>query len=101
MAGNSFGEIFRITTFGESHGVALGVIIDGCPAGLAIDPAFIQSELERRKPGQSAIVTQRKEADEVEILSGIFENKTQGTPIALLIRNADQKSKDYEHIKDS
>ena len=101
MAGNSFGEIFRITTFGESHGVALGVIIDGCPAGLTIDPAFIQSELERRKPGQSAIVTQRKEADEVEILSGIFENKTQGTPIALLIRNADQKSKDYEHIKDS
>ncbi len=101
MAGNSFGEIFRITTFGESHGVALGVIIDGCPAGLAIDPAYIQSELERRKPGQSAIVTQRKEADEVEILSGIFENKTQGTPIALLIRNADQKSKDYEHIKDS
>ena len=101
MAGNSFGEIFRITTFGESHGVALGVIIDGCPAGLTIDPAFIQSELERRKPGQSAIVTQRKEADEVEILSGIFENKTQGTPIALLIRNADQKSKDYEHVKDS
>ncbi len=101
MASNSFGEIFKISSFGESHGAAIGVVIDGCPAGLAIDPAFIQSELERRKPGQSAIVTQRKEADEVEILSGIFENKTQGTPIALLIRNADQKSKDYEHIKDS
>ncbi|MEN9449191.1 MAG: chorismate synthase [Bacteroidota bacterium] len=101
MAGNSFGEIFRITTFGESHGVALGVIIDGCPAGLSIDTAFIQSELDRRKPGQSNIVTQRKEADEFEILSGVFEGTTQGTPIALLIRNEDQKSKDYEHIKDS
>ncbi|MCB0507321.1 MAG: chorismate synthase [Bacteroidetes bacterium] len=101
MAGNSFGEIFKITTFGESHGVALGVIIDGCPAGLEIDTAFIQQELDRRKPGQSNIVTQRKEADEFEILSGIFEGKTQGTPIALIIRNEDQKSKDYAHIKDS
>ena len=101
MAGNSFGEIFRITTFGESHGVALGVIIDGCPAGLKIDTAFIQSELDRRKPGQSNIVTQRKEADEFEILSGIFEGITQGTPIGIIIRNEDQKSKDYEHIKDS
>ncbi len=101
MAGNSFGEIFRISTFGESHGVALGVIIDGCPAGLSIDTSFIQSELDRRKPGQSAIVTQRKEADEFEILSGIFEGVTQGTPIAIIIRNEDQKSKDYEHIKDS
>ncbi len=101
MAGNSFGEIFRITTFGESHGAALGVIIDGCPAGLKIDTAFIQSELDRRKPGQSSIVTQRKEADEFEILSGIFEGVTQGTPIGIIIRNEDQKSKDYEHIKDS
>ena len=101
MAGNSFGEIFRITTFGESHGAALGVIIDGCPAGLKIDTAFIQSELDRRKPGQSNIVTQRKEADEFEILSGIFEGVTQGTPIGIIIRNEDQKSKDYEHIKDS
>ena len=101
MAGNSFGEIFRITTFGESHGVALGVIIDGCPAGLKIDTAFIQSELDRRKPGQSNIVTQRKEADEFEILSGIFDGVTQGTPIGIIIRNEDQKSKDYEHIKDS
>ncbi len=101
MAGNSFGEIFRISTFGESHGVALGVIIDGCPAGLKIDTAFIQAELDRRKPGQSNIVTQRKEADEFEILSGIFEGITQGTPIGIIIRNEDQKSKDYEHIKDS
>ena len=101
MAGNTFGEIFRITTFGESHGAALGVIIDGCPAGLKIDTAFIQAELDRRKPGQSAIVTQRKEADEFEILSGIFEGVTQGTPIGILIRNEDQKSKDYDHIKDS
>lgn len=101
MAGNIFGEIFRITTFGESHGAAIGVIIDGCPAGLKIDTDFIQSELNRRKPGQSNIVTQRKEADEFEILSGVFEGVTQGTPIALLIRNEDQKSKDYEHIKNS
>lgn len=101
MAGNSFGDIFRITTFGESHGVALGVIIDGCPAGLKIDTNFIQQELDRRKPGQSSIVTQRKEADEFEILSGIFEGVTQGTPIGIIIRNEDQKSKDYEHIKDN
>lgn len=101
MAGNSFGEVFRITTFGESHGVALGVIIDGCPAGLKIDTTFIQTELDRRKPGQSSIVTQRKEADEFEILSGIFDGTTQGTPIAIVIRNEDQKSKDYEHIKNS
>ena len=101
MAGNTFGEIFKITTFGESHGAALGVIIDGCPAGLNIDTAFIQSELDRRKPGQSNIVTQRNEADEFEILSGIFEGVTQGTPIGIIIRNEDQKSKDYEHIKDS
>ncbi len=101
MAGNSFGEIFRITTFGESHGVALGVVIDGCPAGIEIDTAFLQNELDRRKPGQSAIVTQRKEADEFELLSGVFEGKTQGTPIGIIIRNEDQKSKDYDHIKNA
>ena len=90
MDGNSFGKAFKISTFGESHGKGIGVIIDGCPAGLAIDEAFIQSEMQRRKPGQSKIVTQRKEEDEVEILSGVFENKSQGTPIGLLIRNTDQ-----------
>ena len=98
MAGNSFGQIFRISTYGESHGVALGVVIDGCPAGLSLDEAFIQSELDRRKPGQSAIVTQRKEGDEFEILSGIFEGKTTGTPISIMIRNKDQKSKDYSPV---
>ncbi|MEZ5036637.1 MAG: chorismate synthase [Chitinophagales bacterium] len=101
MAGNSFGEIFRITTFGESHGVALGVVIDGCPAGIEMDTAFLQNELDRRKPGQSSIVTQRKENDEFEILSGVFEGKTQGTPIGIIIRNEDQKSKDYDHIKNA
>lgn len=98
---NSFGNIFKITTFGESHGPAIGVIVDGCPAGLAISTEEIQLELDRRKPGQSKITTQRKEADIVEILSGVFEGKTLGTPISLLIRNQDQKSKDYAHIKDS
>ncbi len=101
MAANTFGEIFRVTTFGESHGVALGGIIDGCPAGLEIDLAFIQSELDRRKPGQSKIVTQRKEPDEVEFLSGIFEGKSTGVPIGFVIKNDNQKSKDYDHIKDS
>jgi len=96
--GNSFGNIFRITTFGESHGVALGVTIDGCPAGIPIDLEFIQSELGRRKPGQSRITTQRKEEDQVEILSGVFENVSTGTPIGLVIRNKDQKSQDYSHI---
>lgn len=100
MAGNTFGQAFKITTFGESHGKGLGVIIDGCPSGIAIDENAIQLELDRRKPGQSAIVTQRKEGDVVEILSGIFEGKTQGTPIGMVIYNADQKSKDYDHIKD-
>lgn len=98
---NSFGKIFKITTYGESHGVGIGVIIDGCPAGVKIDEAFLQSEMQRRKPGQSKITTQRKEEDEVEILSGIFEGLTTGTPIALGIRNTNQKSKDYSHIKDS
>src|SRR5690606_23402282 len=95
VMGNSFGRVFRISTFGESHGKGLGVIIDGCPAGLPIDEAFIQQELQRRKPGQSKITTQRKEEDECQILSGVFEGKSTGTPIALVILNTDQKSKDY------
>jgi len=100
MPGNSFGRLFRITTWGESHGSALGVIIDGCPAGLEISKEDIQRELDRRRPGQSAITTQRKEPDEVEILSGVFEGKTLGTPISLMIMNVDAKSKSYEDIKD-
>lgn len=100
MAGNTFGKVFRLSTFGESHGVAIGGVIDGCPAGLEVDLSAVQYELDRRKPGQSAIVTQRKEADQVEFLSGIFEGKTTGTPIGFIIRNKDQKSKDYSHIKD-
>jgi len=98
---SSFGKIFRLTSFGESHGVAIGGVIDGVPPNFDIDLALIQSELDRRKPGQSAIVTQRKEPDYVEILSGIFEGKTTGTPIGFAIRNEDQKSKDYNHIKDN
>ncbi|MFT4860514.1 MAG: chorismate synthase [Algoriphagus sp.] len=98
--GNSFGKLFKITTFGESHGVALGVIIEGCPAGLEIDETQIIAEMQRRKPGQSKITTQRKEEDEIEILSGVFEGKSTGTPIGIVIRNADQKSKDYSHIAD-
>ncbi len=100
MAGNSFGKAFKISTFGESHGVAIGVIIDGCPAGLAIDLEFIQGELDKRRPGQSKITTQRKESDTVQILSGIFEGKSTGTPIGLLIPNEDQRSKDYAHNQD-
>lgn len=100
MAGNTFGQAFKITTFGESHGKGLGVIIDGCPAGLAVDEAYIQAEMNRRKPGQSKIVTQRKEADEFQILSGIFDGKTTGTPIGMVIYNADARSKDYSHIAD-
>ena len=95
---NSFGSIFRITTFGESHGPAIGVVIDGCPAGLKIDEEFIRYEMARRKPGQSCITTQRKEPDTVEILSGVFEERSTGTPIAMLIRNEDQKSRDYSRI---
>ncbi len=98
--GNTYGKKFRITTFGESHGKAIGVIIDGCPAGLEIDEEFIQAELNRRKPGQSKITTQRKEADQAEILSGVFEGKSTGTPMAIVIFNQDQKSKDYAHIAD-
>ncbi len=97
---NTIGKIFTLTTFGESHGPALGGVIDGCPAGVDIDFNQIQKELNRRKPGQSKIVTQRKEPDEVEFLSGIFEGKTTGTSIGFIIRNANQKSKDYNHIKD-
>jgi chorismate synthase len=100
MAGNSFGQLFRITTFGESHGEAIGVIIDGCPAQLDINLEFIQSELDKRRPGQSKITTQRKESDTVRILSGVFEGKTTGTPIAMLIPNEDQRSKDYSHNVD-
>lgn len=98
--GNSFGHLFKITTFGESHGVAIGVIIDGCPAGIKVDEAFIQAELTRRKPGQSKITTQRKEEDVFEIQSGVFEGVTTGTPISIVIKNKGQKSKDYSHIAD-
>ena len=100
MAGNSFGQLFRISTFGESHGIAIGVILDGCPAQLPIDLDFIQSELDKRKPGQSKITTQRKESDSVQILSGTFEGKSTGTPIMMLIPNEDQRSKDYSHNTD-
>ena len=98
MAGNTIGQVFTVTTFGESHGEGLGCIIDGCPPGLPLAVADIQADLDRRKPGTSRHVTQRREADEVEILSGVFEGKTTGTPIALLIRNTDQRSKDYGDI---
>ena len=98
---NSFGNLFRITSFGESHGPAIGVVIDGCPAGLSIDLSYIQYELDRRKPGQSKLTTQRREPDEFEVLSGLYEEKTTGSPICLLIRNSNAKSKDYDHIKDS
>ena len=99
--GNSIGGIFKLTTFGESHGVAIGGVIDGCPAGLEVDLEKVQKQLDKRKPGQSEITTQRKESDEVEFLSGIFEGKTIGTPIGFIIRNEDQKSKDYSHLKDT
>ena len=101
MAGNIFGTLFRLTTFGESHGEAIGGVIDGCPAGFEIDLDVVQKEMARRRPGQSAIVTQRKEADQVRILSGIFEGKTTGTPIGFVIENTNQKSKDYDHNKDT
>lgn len=101
MAGNSFGKLFKLTTFGESHGDAIGGIIDGCPAGLQIDQEAVQKELDRRRPGQSAIVTQRKEPDTVKFLSGIFEGKSTGTPIGFVIENTNQKSKDYSHNEDT
>ena len=100
MSGNSLGKIFRLTTFGESHGKAIGGIIDGCPAGIELEESDIQRQLDRRRPGQSNITTDRKESDIVEILSGVFEGKTTGTPIGFLIPNKDQKSKDYSNIKD-
>lgn len=97
---NTFGTLFKITSFGESHGPGVGVIIDGCPAGISLDDSFIQSELDRRKPGQSKITTQRKEEDTFQFYSGVFEGKSTGAPITILIHNKDQKSKDYDHIKD-
>ena len=100
MAGNSFGQLFTVTTFGESHGIALGAIVDGCPPGLELTEEDIQPDLDRRKPGQSKYTTQRKEGDRVRILSGVFEGRTTGTPIGLLVENEDQKSKDYGAIKD-
>src|SRR3569833_2612882 len=100
MAGNSFGQLFRITTFGVSHGEAISVIIDGCPAQLKIDLDYIQGELDKRKPGQSKITTQRKERDTVKILSGVLEGNPTGTPIAMLLPNEDQRSKDYSHNVD-
>ena len=99
MSGNVFGRLFRISTFGESHGKAVGVTIDGCPAGVKIDLEAIQKDLSRRRPGQSSIVTQRKEEDRVDILSGVMDDLSTGTPISLIIYNKDQKSKDYDHIK--
>ncbi len=100
MSGNTFGKLFTVTSFGESHGLALGCIIDGCPPGMALNESDLQRDLDRRKPGQSRFTTQRRESDEVKILSGVFEGKTTGTPIGLLIENTDQRSKDYGKIKD-
>src|SRR3954471_21535267 len=101
MSGNSFGKLFTVTTFGESHGPAIGCVVDGCPPGMALSEADIQPELDRRKPGTSRHVTQRQESDTVEILSGVYQGVTTGTPIALLLRNADQRSKDYGNIAES
>ncbi len=100
MAGNSTGQLFRVTTFGESHGLALGAVVDGCPPGLELCAADLQIDLDRRRPGRNKYTTQRREADEVKILSGVFEGQTTGTAIGLLIENTDQKSKDYSQIKD-
>lgn len=97
---NTFGKLFKLTTFGESHGEAIGGVVDGCPAGINIDIDYIQSELDRRKPGQSAITTSRKEADRVEILSGVFEGKSTGCPIGFIVRNSNQRSADYDNMKD-
>ncbi|MEJ6541026.1 MAG: chorismate synthase, partial [Halioglobus sp.] len=101
MSGNSIGKLFTVTSFGESHGPALGCIIDGCPPGLALESADMQHDLDRRKPGTSRFTTQRREADEVRILSGVFEGVTTGTAIGLMIDNTDQRSKDYSAIKDT
>jgi len=100
MTGNTFGKIFKITTFGESHGECVGCVVDGCPPNLEISESYIQKELDRRRPGQSSITTQRKEGDEVQIMSGVFEGKTTGTPIMLLVKNKDYRSRDYSKIKD-
>ena len=100
MAGNTFGQAFTVTTFGESHGVALGAIVDGCPPGLELSEADLQIDLDRRRPGQSKYTTQRRELDEVKIMSGVFEGRTTGTPIGLVIENTDQRSRDYGEIKD-
>ncbi|MAT51667.1 MAG: chorismate synthase [Porticoccaceae bacterium] len=100
MSGNTFGKLFTVTTFGESHGPALGCIVDGCPPGLELSESDLQNDLDRRKPGQSRYTTQRREADQVKILSGIFEGRTTGTPIGMIIENTDQRSKDYSSIKD-
>jgi chorismate synthase len=100
MAGNSFGTLFKVTTFGESHGPLIGVVIDGCPAGLKIDESFIQTQMDKRKPGQSRLTTQRKESDQARIVSGVFEGVTTGTPLTALIENEDNRSKDYNHIAD-
>ncbi len=99
MSNNSFGKIFKVTTWGESHGEAIGVVVDGCPAGIELSEAEIQHELDRRKPGLSEITTERKEADEVKILSGTFKGETLGTPISMLVRNKDVDSSPYEPIK--
>ena len=99
--GSSFGQLFRITTFGESHGGGVGVVIDGCPSRIALSPNDIQVELDRRRPGQSKLVTQRQEADRCEILSGVFEGQTLGTPIAILVRNEDARPEAYREIKDA
>src|SRR5688572_10235109 len=101
MAGNTFGTLFKLSTFGESHGVAIGGVLEGCPAGVELDMEAVQKDLDRRKPGQSAIVTQRKEPDAVQFYSGLFEGRTTGTPIGFAIHNTNQKSNDYSHIKDS
>ena len=100
MSGNSIGKNFVVTTFGESHGVAMGCVIDGCPPGIKIDEEVIQKDLDRRKPGSNKFTTKRQEDDKVEILSGVFEGMTTGTPIGLLIKNKDQKSSDYDQLKD-
>src|SRR5436305_15317278 len=100
MAGSTFGSVFRLSTWGESHGPAVGCVVDGCPPGIPLSEADVQRELDRRRPGQSRITTQRQEGDEVEILSGVFEGVTEGTPIAMLVRNADARSKDYAELQD-
>src|SRR6195256_6629326 len=100
MSGNTIGKLFTVTTFGESHGPALGCVVDGCPPGLALTEADLQADVERRRPGTSQYTSQRREPDTVRILSGVFEGKTTGTPIALLVQNEDQRARDYEKIKD-